>query len=105
MAKREEGAKNGFQPPLEPQKWAKTAGGAVGAVARVAMQHNRMPAEYRRDRPLSLTGVGNGSQECTHNLTLPIAMRRLDGTHSSGTCTITIEVHHADSCKHERLRT
>ena len=32
-------------------------------VARVAMQHNRMPAEHRRDRPLSLTGVGNGSQE------------------------------------------
>ena len=57
-------------------------------VAKKAMDHNRMPSEHRRDRPLSLSGVGRGHQECTHNVTLPIAMRRLGGTHSNGTFQI-----------------
>ena len=57
-------------------------------VAKVAIKHNRKPDQRRRDRPLNVSGVGNGSQQCTHNCILPIAMRRLDGTHSRGTFQI-----------------
>ena len=59
-------------------------------VAKVAMQHKRKPEQRRRDRPLSVSGVGNGTQECTHNCTLPIAMKRLDGIHSRGTFQIPV---------------
>ena len=59
-------------------------------VATVALRHNRKPEQLRRDRPLNVSGVGNGSQECTHNCVLPIAMRRLDGTHSRGTFQIPV---------------
>ena len=54
------------------------------------MQHKRKPEQRRRDRPLSVSGVGNGTQECTHNCTFPIAMKRLDGTHSRGTFQIPV---------------
>ena len=61
-------------------------GGADWAreVAKVALKHKRKPEQLRRDRPLNVSGVGNGSQECTHNCISPIAMKRIDGTHSRG---------------------
>ena len=53
-----------------------------------AMAHGRQPQQKRRDRPLNVSGVGNGSQSCTHNCTLPIAMTKIDGTHSCGMFTL-----------------
>ena len=40
-------------------------------------------AEYKkRDRPLSVRGVGSGSQSCTNDCYLPMAFRTKDGTRS-----------------------
>jgi len=67
-------------------------GGADWAreVAKVALENKRKPEQFKRDRPLNVSGVGNGSQECTHNCKLPIAMKRTDGTHSKGTFQIPV---------------
>ena len=68
---------------LGGDEWAKS-------VARAALQHHRKPEQKVRDRPLDVSGVGNGSQQCTHNCTLPIALKRLDDTHSGGTFEIPV---------------
>jgi hypothetical protein len=46
-----------------------------------------MPKQQRRDRPLNVSGVGNGSQTCTHDCTLPISLVDLDGEPLRGTFT------------------
>ena len=68
---------------LGGDQWARSVG-------VLALASGRKVAQSRRDRPLNVAGVGNGSQKCTHNCTLPIAMRRLDGKHAKGTFTLPI---------------
>ena len=41
--------------------------------AKTALSFNRLPKEVQRDRPLNVSGVGNGSQKCTHDVHLPLA--------------------------------
>ena len=41
--------------------------------------------QYKRDRPLNVCGVGNGSQECPWNGVVPVATARTDNTYSRGT--------------------
>ena len=68
---------------LGSDEWAQT-------VASTAIRHHRKPEQKVRDRPLDVSGVGNGKQTCTHNCTLPIALQRLDGSHSGGTFEIPV---------------
>ena len=63
---------------LGGDEWAKS-------VARAAQQAGMQPREYRRQRPLEVKGVGNGSQSCTHNCVLPIAMQQANGQTRVGT--------------------
>jgi hypothetical protein len=44
---------------LTGDQWLKDTG-------RLAMRHGRRPEQYRRERPLDVSGVGNGSHKCTH---------------------------------------
>ena len=44
-------------------KWAQEC-------AKIALQHGLTPSQSKRTRPLSVMGVGTGSQTCTHNCTL-----------------------------------
>jgi hypothetical protein len=57
-------------------------------VAATAIEHKRTPVEKKRSRPLQVSGVGNGSQECKYNCTLPVALKRLDGSHTDGTVLV-----------------
>jgi hypothetical protein len=43
--------------------------------AAEALKSGRKPEQVRRDRALSVSGVGNGSQECKFNCHLPLAVR------------------------------
>ena len=52
--------------------------------AKAALRAGRKPIEVKRQRPLSVTGVGHGSQQCTHNCKLPVMLRKTDGTYSPG---------------------
>ena len=56
-------------------------------MARKPCEAKRTPEQYKRDRPLNVSGVGNGSQTCTHNVKLPIAIpgreKHLHGTFDS----------------------
>ena len=63
--------------------WART-------VTAKAMAKGRRPQQQARDRPLNVSGVGNGSQQCTHNVTLPVALKKIDGTHSGGTFNVPV---------------
>ena len=54
------------------------------------MAHGLNPSQAKRPRPLSVMGVGNGNQTCTHNCTLPITLSRQDGSHYGGTYTTPV---------------
>ena len=58
--------------------------------AKEALKHGRNPVQTRRNRPLSVMGVGNGNQTCTHNCTIHVALTQLDGTGSVGTYTTPV---------------
>ena len=68
---------------LAGDKWARE-------VSAMAITNKRRPEQVRRDRPLTVSGVGTGTQKCTHNVKLPIAMCRTDGTHSSGSFQVPV---------------
>ena len=54
-------------------KWAQEC-------AKMATQNGLTPSQNKRTRRLSVMGVGNGNQTCTHDCTLPIAMSRESDT-------------------------
>ena len=56
----------------------------------MALQHGLKPSQNKRTRPLSVMGVGNGSQTCTHECTLPIAMSRANDTTFTGSFTTPV---------------
>ena len=58
--------------------------------AQVAIAHGRNPSQARRPRPLSVMGVGNGNQTCTHNCTLPIGLIRSNGEAHHGSFTTPV---------------
>ena len=49
-------------------KWARE-------VAKMAAHNGHKPSYEKRPRPLKVCGVGNGSQECQYDCTLPVAVR------------------------------
>ena len=68
---------------LSGDRWAREC-------AQVAIQNGKAPSEARRPRPLSVMGVGNGNQTCTHNCTLPIGLIRSNGSSHDGTFTTPV---------------
>ena len=52
----------------------------VQEMAKLALKHHRKPEQYQRDRPLSVSGVGNGSQRCQYNVKLPVAIPTTEGS-------------------------
>ena len=57
-------------------------------VAKEANKHGHMPRYERRARSLSVSGVGNGSQECHYDCELPVALHNVNrGDVSVGTIT------------------
>ena len=57
------------------------------AAAVVAAQNSRKPKSVQRQRPLKVSGVGNGSQQCKFDCCLPVALKRTDGSTVEGTFT------------------
>ena len=53
-------------------KWAKE-------VAILAHKNGHMPKHEKRHRPLEVCGVGNGSQQCHYDCSLPVAFRQDSG--------------------------
>ncbi len=45
----------------------------------------RRPKHVKRDRPLKVSGVGEGSQAATYNIELPCCFEKADGSYASGT--------------------
>ena len=67
-------------------QWAKE-------VARAAALNGCNPSYTPRPRPLKVSGVGNGSQECHYDCTLPIALREA-GTDTANKGNLTIPAVH-----------
>ena len=57
-------------------KWARE-------VATLAFQNGHKPRNEKRPRPLEVSGVGNGSQKCHYDCTLPVAFRTKSGNQKS----------------------
>ena len=53
-------------------------------VARQAHVAGKKPELSRRDRPLTVAGVGNGAQTCTYDSVLPVAFEKKDGSVTNG---------------------
>ena len=68
---------------LASTEWAKR-------VAVEALKHGHQPKEQKRSKPLLVGGVGKGTQQCTHDGTLPIALQPTDGAAVLGTYTTPI---------------
>ena len=51
----------------------------VQEVGSQALAHGRRPEQIKRDQPLSVSGVGNGSQCCEFNCKLPVALECKSG--------------------------
>jgi len=47
--------------------------------------NGRYSKQVKRDRPLRVSGVGEGSQEAKYNVIVPVCMKRADGSVCSGT--------------------
>ena len=56
----------------------------------MAIRYGLKPVQNKRLRPLSVMGVGNGNQTCTHDCTLPIAMSRENDTTVTGHFTTPV---------------
>ena len=48
--------------------------------SKLAIRYGIRPEQYKRERPFDVSGVGIGSQKCTHNCKIPLAIQRSDGT-------------------------
>lgn len=55
------------------------------AVAKEAWKNGMSPQLLKRDRPLTVSGVGQGAQVCTYDSVLPVCFEKLDGTPQRGT--------------------
>ena len=51
----------------------------ASSVAEAAVQNGYRPEYKKRDRPLNVRGVGNGSQVCTNDCFLPVGLITKDG--------------------------
>ena len=54
-------------------------------IGQDAATSGRRPKQVRRDRPLKVSGVGEGSQSAVHNIELPCCFKKTDGSFASGT--------------------
>ena len=57
-------------------KWAKE-------VAITASRHGHRPSYTKRPRPLQVSGVGNGSQQCNYDCQLPVSLRQAGSDRTS----------------------
>ena len=62
---------------LAGSEWARS-------VAAKASSFGLQPSYGKRDSPLNISGVGNGSQQCTFDCHLPVALRTVQGTRRTG---------------------
>ena len=76
---------------VAPGSWGNLVGGDfLRQVAARAIREGQPVAQTKRDQPLTVGGVGPGTQQCWWNCKLPTALRRADGTYSLGTCTAPV---------------
>ncbi len=58
---------------LSGDAWAK-------GVAQAAARRGHVPSYERRPRPLKVSGVGQGTQDCNYDCKLPVAFKQLNGS-------------------------
>ena len=59
-------------------------------MAAEALKHGHLPKQHERAKPLLVGGVGKGTQRCTHDGVLPIALKSNNGETLLGTYTTPI---------------
>jgi hypothetical protein len=73
---------------VDPGSWGNVSGKPwMRRSASLAVRSGRTPSQTRRERPLRVQGVGHGAQSCTHDVNLPVALPRTDGTIVEGIFT------------------
>ena len=73
---------------LSGSTWIRTA-------ASKALHYGKHPTEERRKQSLSVMGVGNGSQTCSHDVKMPITLANAQGKPITGDFTTPV-VDHSD---------
>ena len=73
---------------VDPGSWGNLQGDRFAkSAASISMQHGKKPTQHKRAKPLNVGGVGHGVQSCEWDCTLPISMRRSDGSYCEATFT------------------
>eukprot|EP00435_Cladocopium_sp_Y103_P057491 s245_g19.t2 len=76
---------------VDPGSYGNLVGSEWLREAQTTLQDKGIDSEVRpRETPLRVGGVGKGSQECTQNATIPLAMTRSDGSIKGGTFTAPV---------------
>jgi len=76
---------------VDPGSIGNLGGDAWSRELGIDAQANGRNIDHKpRDRPLNVSGVGNGSQSCTHNAILPIALEQMNGQCSGGTFELPV---------------
>jgi hypothetical protein len=66
---------------VDPGAWTNLVGLKVSRlIAAYAIEHGYKPEQWKMEIPLSIMGVGNGSQECKWETKLPICIEDESGT-------------------------
>ena len=57
----------------------------VTEIGLEAVSYGKKPKQTAREKPLNVSGVGNGSQQAKYNVKLPLALKQTDGKVVTGT--------------------
>ena len=57
----------------------------VTEIGLEAVSYGKKPKQTQREKPLNVSGVGNGSQQAKYNVKLPLALKQTDGKVVTGT--------------------
>ena len=70
---------------VDPGSWGNLVGGEfIRQAAAHAVNEGQPIKQKKRDRPMTVGGVGAGTQQCVWDGQIPTALRRADGTYSMG---------------------
>ena len=73
---------------IDPGSRGNLAGSQIiRGTAQLASDHNLTPSVRAREKPLNVTGVGQGGQSCGFDCTTPIMLTTTDGRFVKGTYT------------------
>ena len=76
---------------VDPGAWTNLIGADLARrLTQSALRHGIRPKQVKMDQPMTIQGVGNGTQACRYKMEIPIAVPHTDGGSHQHTLTVPI---------------